>query len=116
MAIIAFEHTLTPAKIPTCKRTYVVAKGRATATAATAGDAVDQAKAGAREELALAIADARALICPQTCRRGICRDGGLRLQGFGLNWTRPVKNPVTKRWRSTATARRSFDKVCRCRG
>ena len=115
MPIVDSSNTLAPAKIPACKRTYIRAKGRATAQAATGGAAVAQARTKAKAELALAVAAARALICPQTCRRGVCRDGGLSLQGFGMNWTQPVKNPVTKLWRSTATTHRNFYKLCRCR-
>lgn len=116
MPITDSDNSIKPAKIPACRRTYIRAKGRATAQAATGVAAVREAVAKAKAELALAVAAARALVCPQTCRRGICRDRGLRLQGFGLNWTRPVKNPVTKVWRSTATAHRNFDKHCRCQG
>ena len=116
MPITDSDNSIKPTAIPTCKRTYIVATGRATADANTADAAVRQAKQGAKNELATADAAVRALVCPQDCRDGVCRDHGLTKQGAGLDWSDPVKNAATKLWRCRAWAYHSYYKHCRCEG
>ncbi len=108
--------SIKPTKIATCKRTYIVAKGVATATHKNAATAVKQAKDEAKSQRASALQDATNLVCPQDCGSGkICRDEGTTRTGFSLDWTVPVKDAATGLWKCRAWATYSVYRHCRCR-
>jgi hypothetical protein len=113
MPVIVSSNTVSRQTIDQCRTTYVTAKGTATFAGATATIAVNGAKTEARAQLALAVAQARALRCPAF---GGCPNPCQYIRtarvGAGLDWKLPVKK--AGQWQSTAWAYEAFDVICRC--
>jgi hypothetical protein len=112
MAIISATNDIKPTRITDCRRTYVVAHGHSECNGATADAAVKSAKTEAKNQRALAEADALALDC--TTARGCTCVSTQRptVQGSGLDWTAPSK--VRGVWIVKAWAYTSYYIYCKC--
>src|SRR5438094_371069 len=107
------DHGIKPQAIQRCKTTYIHAWGRAEGVGATATVAVRNALANARAEIALAVADARALRCPTAggCPT-VCEDRGIVRVGKGIDRNIPVKRAGL--WTARAWGFESFERRCYC--
>jgi hypothetical protein len=113
MPLVYPSHEIKPTRIAQCKRTYIIASGRAEGRGATDGAAVNAALAGAAAEIALAVADARALRCaPAAGCDGTCQQGRLLRVGKGIDRNVPVKKAGV--WVARAWGFESFELYCHC--
>ncbi len=92
------------------------AVGTATGTHARAAVARRMAKDEANRQRDLAVAEVRAMRCPQddpNCD-GVCRRGRTMLRGSGTSIRQPRR--AGGMWEVKYTSWRNFDVVCRCSG
>jgi hypothetical protein len=116
MAILRSRHYCRPDRISRCKRTYIRAKGEATAASKTSVGAAREAKKEAKAQRDLALWQAKALPCVDDCRGDrFCVDRGTTKTGFSLDWTIPTKDRKTKLWKCRAWASYGVYRQCRCR-
>jgi hypothetical protein len=115
--ITTSENSIKPTAIASCKRTFVLAKAKATAQDANDTKAMREAMKEAKAQLALADADVHRLACPQTCD-GTCRRRRSD-ENTGSSHDRTLAKRVTlangaKGWEVTATETNSWYVHCHC--
>jgi hypothetical protein len=114
MPVVTSSNSLKPESIESCKRTYVVAKGKAEFADPRGTAAVKGAKDAAKAELANAVAAALTLRCPTYggCAN-LCEQGRTVRVGKGLDW-KVAEKKRDGLYHSTAWAYEAFDVECRC--